>query len=69
VSSAREMCAMSMKDFHAKLVSADCQNPLFAALRQLSQIADSARIFSDEEPTSDWPVWTQDPPPPGYAHA
>lgn len=60
---------MSMKDFHAKLVSADCQNPLFAALRQLRQIADSTHLFSAEEPTSDWPIWTQDPPPPAFAQA
>lgn len=60
---------MSMKDFHSKLVSADNQNPLFAALRKLSLIADSTRLFDEEEPTADWPIWNQDPPPPGYAHA
>ena len=59
---------MSMKDFHAKLVSAD-DNPLFAALRKLSQLTEmNAGTFS-EEPMGDWPVWSQDPPVPAFCEA
>lgn len=53
---------MSMKDFHAKLVSAADQNPLFAALRKLSQVTDMKRLM-DEEPNNEWPVWSQEPDP------
>lgn len=59
---------MSMKDFHAKLVSAD-DNPLFAALRKLSQLTDLSASTFDEEPMGDWPVWSQDPPTPGFCEA
>lgn len=60
---------MSMKDFHAKLVSADQQNPLFAALRKLSQLTDLSANSFQEDPMGDWPVWSQDPPPPDFCQA
>jgi hypothetical protein len=59
---------MSMKDFHAKLVSADDKNPLFAALRKLSQLTDLGTSTFAEDPMGDWPIWNQDPPPPGVAY-
>jgi hypothetical protein len=60
---------MSMKDFHAKLVSTADQNPLFAALRKLSQATDIQRLMT-EEPQTEWNLWSQDPEPgPGLASA
>jgi hypothetical protein len=47
---------MSIRDFHAQLVSGNNKNSLFAALRQLSMIADPKSLF-DEEPAAEWPIW------------
>lgn len=47
---------MSIRDFHAQLVSGNNKNNLFAALSKLSRIADPTSLFS-EEPTADWPIW------------
>ena len=55
---------MSMKDFHAKLVATADQNPLFAALRKLSQAHDIQQMMA-EDPGMEWSVWgsTGDPVP------
>jgi len=47
---------MSIRDFHAQLVSGNNKNNLLAALRKLSQVADPQSLFG-EEPTTDWPFW------------
>lgn len=47
---------MSIRDFHAQLVSGNNKNNLLAALRKLSQVADPQSLFG-EEPTVDWPYW------------
>jgi hypothetical protein len=48
---------MSIRDFHAQLVSGNNKNNLFGALRKLSQIADPRSLFTDE-PANEWPYWT-----------
>ena len=55
---------MSIRDFHAQLVSGNNKNVLFSALHKLSLIADPKSLFADE-PTGEWPVWNdgaQQPP-------
>jgi hypothetical protein len=47
---------MSIRDFHAQLVSGNNKNYLFGALRKLSQIADPKSLFT-EEPANEWPYW------------
>jgi hypothetical protein len=62
---------MSMQDFHAKLVAAADQNPLFAALRKLSQ-ADNIQQLMAEDPGMEWSIWGTTPNPtpvPGPAGA
>jgi hypothetical protein len=48
---------MSIRDFHAQLVSGNNKNNLLNALRKLSLIADPQSLFA-EEPAGDWPSWT-----------
>lgn len=47
---------MSIRDFHAQLVSGNNKSSLFDALRKLSLIADPKSLFN-EEPAEDWPLW------------
>ena len=47
---------MSIRDFHAQLVSGNNKNILFGALRRLSEIADPMSLFEDT-PAADWPQW------------
>jgi hypothetical protein len=47
---------MSIRDFHAQLVSGNNKNNLFGALRKLSQVADPKSLFTDE-PANEWPYW------------
>jgi hypothetical protein len=52
---------MSIRDFHAKLVSHNDKTSLFGALRRLSAIADPKSLFAIEmEP---WPEWVAVSPP------
>jgi hypothetical protein len=48
---------MSIREFHAQLVSGNNKNDLFGALRKLRLIADPKSLFEDD-PASEWPVWT-----------
>ena len=47
---------MSIRDFHAQLVSGNNKNVLFSALHKLSLIADPKCLF-EEIPANEWPVW------------
>ena len=51
---------MSMKDFHAKLVAAADQTPLFAALRKMTQMHD---IHKPMAQGSEWVIWGSMPDP------
>jgi hypothetical protein len=46
---------MSIRDFHAQLVSGNNKNSLFDALRKLRAIADPASLF--DTPLDPWPSW------------
>jgi hypothetical protein len=59
---------MSIRDFHAQLVSGNNKNTLFTALSKLSRIADPTSLFG-EETTADWPVWTDGTNPPSLANS
>jgi hypothetical protein len=48
---------MSIREFHAQLVSGNNKNQLFAALRRLSTLADPKSLFN-ETVNTDWPLWT-----------
>jgi hypothetical protein len=54
---------MSIRDFHAQLVSGNNKNNLFSALSKISRIADTSSLFSDE-PAADWPYWGESSNPP-----
>lgn len=47
---------MSIRDFHAQLVSGNNKNNLFLALSKLSRIADPKSLFT-EVPAEDWAIW------------
>lgn len=47
---------MSIRDFHAQLVSGNNKNSLLSALRELTQISDPQSFFG-ETPENDWPTW------------
>ena len=59
---------MSIRDFHAQLVSGNNKNILFGALRRLSEIADPKSLFTDM-PAADWPTWGETPPESGLSAA
>jgi len=47
---------MSIRDFHAQLVSGNNKSSLLHALRKLSAIADPQSLF--EVPLADWIQWS-----------
>lgn len=51
---------MSIRDFHAQLVSGNNKNNLLCALRKLTQISDPQSFFNEETPENDWPTWTDE---------
>lgn len=46
---------MSIREFHAQLVSGNNKNQLFAALRKLSALTDPSCVISTTN--NDWPLW------------
>ncbi|HEX7180961.1 MAG TPA: hypothetical protein VF756_03905 [Thermoanaerobaculia bacterium] len=49
---------MSIRDFHAQLVSGNNKTHLLSALRKLTQISDPQSFFG-ETPENDWPTWQE----------
>jgi len=47
---------MSIREFHAQLVSGNNKNPLFDALSKLRSLADP-RVLFNESSNNDWPLW------------
>ena len=52
---------MSIRDFHAQLVSGNNKHNLLSALRKLTQISNAQSLFG-ETPENEWPTWG-DPQP------
>lgn len=49
---------MQIQDFYAKLVSNRDQNPLFVALRKLTQVSDPKAAFkANDDGIESWATW------------
>ena len=48
---------MNTHDFYATLVSDNTENPLFAALRDLTQVSDPQAAFGGETAMTPWTAW------------
>jgi hypothetical protein len=48
---------MNTNDFYATLVSDNTENPLFAALRDLTQVGDAQAAFGGDTAMAPWTAW------------
>jgi hypothetical protein len=55
---------MHIQDFYAKLVSINEENPLFSALRKLTQFDPKSAFSADDLAIDNWATWVPAGPEP-----